>query len=82
VEVKSTLVSKNLTLNLSAKDAIEETDQYVEGYGVILWEHAFPLFFRKDANYFRLIPFIGNEGTKDVVKHLVYRYTRFSNCLT
>jgi hypothetical protein len=82
MEVKSTLVSEKLTLNLSAKDSIVEIDQYVEGCWVIHWEHAFPSFFRKDANYSRLIPFNENEFMKDVVKRLVYRYTCFSNCLT
>jgi hypothetical protein len=60
-----------LALNSHAKDSIEVIDQYVEGYRVILWDHAFPSFFRKDANYSKLIPFGENEGTKDVIKRLV-----------
>ena len=82
LEVKETLIPKYLILNLHAKDSIEDINQYMEGYQVILWDHAFPSFFRKDANYSSLIPFGENEGTKDVIKRLVYRYTCNPNCLS
>jgi hypothetical protein len=77
VEVTETLVSKGLTVNSQAKDSIEDIDQYVEGFYMILWNHAFPSFFRKGTKYSRLIPFLENEGTQDAVKRLVYRYTKW-----
>jgi hypothetical protein len=77
VEVEETLVSKHLSLNSRAKDSIEEIIQYVEGFRVILWEHAFSTFFRKDAKILRSIPFSKNEGTQDAIKCLVYIYTCF-----
>jgi hypothetical protein len=77
VEVTEILISEGLTLNSQAKDSIEDIDQYVEGFHVILWDHVFPSFFRKGAKYSRLIPFLKNESTQDAVKRLVYRYTKW-----
>jgi hypothetical protein len=67
--MKKTLFSEQLTVNSRSNDTIEDIEQYVKGYHVIFGSMHFHQFLRKTFNE--------NEGTKDAVKRLVYRYIHF-----
>ena len=73
-----TVASERITIKWDADDSLDRIGDYIERYRIILWDHAFNIFFGKKSKYSRFLPFIGQEGMEHVMLRCVYRYFYYS----
>ena len=64
----------NITVNYNIPAWPQYLAEYIEGWRRQIWEHGFPNYFR-GHNYFKKgDSFQAHEGSKAIVRRVIYRY--------
>jgi len=77
-EVRSCIDSKGLSIDWKSRNDIDEIEDYIEKWRIIVWDRAYYFILKKTNGYSRSAPFKEQEGTSNAVKRLVYRCVQSS----
>lgn len=74
-EVINTLDSEKIQIDWSARPELDDINAYVEKWRILVWDRAYYFILKKNNGYSRTFAFKVQDGTENVVKRLMYRYT-------